>query len=173
VKNRILLSSNLDIIVLALFSALTGLSETFNFLFLSTIIHSPSGVALIPRILVVYIVPTSLLNTKAIGVNIRNNLDLNLSTYFTLAISLYFAGHAWDHNTWSPTLHAAQYLLIACEFSVHCSIICCPPQKSHRNRYILTSNIIEYIIADAQHYIYINVISSPRKRNTRVLINIV
>jgi hypothetical protein len=89
-----LLSSNLGIIVLALFSALTGLSGTFNFLFLSIIIYSLSGVTLVPRILVVYMAPASLLNTKAVGANIRNNLDLNLSAYFILAISLYFAGYA-------------------------------------------------------------------------------
>jgi hypothetical protein len=88
-----LLSSNLGIIVLILFSALTGLLGAFNFLFLSTIIYSSSGVALVPRILVVYMAPTSLLNTKIIGANTRNNLDLNLSAYFTLAISLYFAGY--------------------------------------------------------------------------------
>jgi hypothetical protein len=89
-----LLSSSLDIIVLALFSDLTGLPETFNFLFLSTIIYSPSGVALMPRMLVVYVVPISLLNAKAVGVNTKNNLGLNFSAYFALAISLYFAGHA-------------------------------------------------------------------------------
>jgi hypothetical protein len=89
-----LLSSNLGIIVLTLFSDLTSLSETFNFLFLFTIIYSPSGVTLISRILIVYIVPTSLLNAKAIGADTRNNLGLNLLIYFTLAISLYFAGHA-------------------------------------------------------------------------------
>jgi hypothetical protein len=37
--------------------------------------------------------PTSLLNTKTIKANIKNNLDLNLLIYFTLAISLYFAGY--------------------------------------------------------------------------------
>jgi hypothetical protein len=84
---------SLGIIVLALFSALMGLPGTFNFLFLSIIIYSPSGVTLVPRILVVYIAPTSLLNTKAVGANIRNNLGLNLSAYFTLAISFYFAGY--------------------------------------------------------------------------------
>jgi hypothetical protein len=89
-----LLSSSLDIIVLALFSDPTGLSGTFNFLFLSIIIYSPSGVTLVPRILVVYIIFTSLLNTKAVGANTKNNLDLNLSAYFILAISLYFAGYA-------------------------------------------------------------------------------
>lgn len=81
-------------IVLALFSDLTGLPGTFNFLFLFIIIYSPSGVALVPRMLVVYMVSTSLLNAKAIGADIRNNLGLNLSAYFTLAISLYFAGYA-------------------------------------------------------------------------------
>jgi hypothetical protein len=89
-----LLFFNFDIIVLVLFRDLTGLPGTFNFIFLSIIIYSPSGVTLIPYILVVYIVSASLLNAKAIGADIRNNLDLNLSTYFTLAISLYFAGHA-------------------------------------------------------------------------------
>jgi hypothetical protein len=88
------LSSNLGIIVLALFSDLTGFPGTFNFLFLFIIIYSPSGVALISRILVVYIVSIFLLNAKAVGADTRNNLGLNLSIYFTLAISLYFAGHA-------------------------------------------------------------------------------
>jgi hypothetical protein len=93
-----LLSSSLGMIVLALFSDPTGLPGTFNFLFLSTIVYSPSGVTLVPRILVVCMVPASLLNAKAVGADIRNNLGLNLSAYFTLAISLYFAGHAWNHD---------------------------------------------------------------------------
>jgi hypothetical protein len=122
-----LLSSNLGIIVLALFSALTGLSGTFNFLFLSTIIYSLSGVTLIPRILVVYMAPTSLLNTKAIRTNIKNNLDLNLSVYFILAISLYFAGYAWNYDTWSLTLYTAQYLFIAYNFFIYYSVIYYPP----------------------------------------------
>jgi hypothetical protein len=92
-KDRILLSSGLDIIILVLFSALIGLLETFNFLFLSTIIYSPSGVALTPRIFVACVAPTFLLNTKAIETDTRNNLGLNLSAYFILAISLYFAGY--------------------------------------------------------------------------------
>jgi hypothetical protein len=89
-----LLFFSLDMIVLALFSDLTGLPGTFNFLFLSIIIYSPSGVTLVPRMLVVYMVSASLLNTKAVRANIRNNLGLNLSAYFILAISFYFAGHA-------------------------------------------------------------------------------
>jgi hypothetical protein len=93
-----LLSFSLGMIVLVLFSDLTGLPGTFNFLFLSTIIYSPSGVALVSRILVVCIVPASLLNAKVIGADIRNNLGLNLSACFILAISLYFAGHAWDYD---------------------------------------------------------------------------
>jgi hypothetical protein len=88
-KNRILLFFNLDIIVLILFNALTGLFETFNFLFLFIIIYSPSGVALISRILVIYIVPTFLLNIKAVRADIKNNLDLNFSPYFILAIFLF------------------------------------------------------------------------------------
>jgi len=88
------LSSNLGIIVLILFSALIDLLEAFNFLFLFTIIYFPSGVTLAPRVLVAYVVSASLLNAKAIGANIKNNLGLNLSAYFILAISLYFAGHA-------------------------------------------------------------------------------
>jgi hypothetical protein len=77
-----LLSFNLGIIVLALFSDLTGLPGTFNFFFLFIIIYSPSGVTLVPRILIVYMVSASLLNAKAIGVNTKNNLGLNLSIYF-------------------------------------------------------------------------------------------
>jgi hypothetical protein len=78
---------------LALFSAPIGL-ETFNFLFLSIIVHSPSGVALAPRILVVCVASVSLLNAKAVEADTGNSLGLNLSACFTLAISLYFAGHA-------------------------------------------------------------------------------
>jgi hypothetical protein len=81
-------------IVLTLFSDPTGLFGTFNFLFLFIIIYSPSGVTLIPRILVVYIVSASLLNAKAVRADIKNNLGLNLSAYFILAIFFYFAGHA-------------------------------------------------------------------------------
>src|SRR5450432_1003410 len=114
-KDRILLSSGLGIIVLALFSAPIGLPETFSFLFLSTIVHSPSGVALAPRILVACVASVSLLNAKAVGADTGNNLGLNLSVCFALAISLCLAGHAWDHDAWSLTLHAAQYLLIACD----------------------------------------------------------
>jgi hypothetical protein len=88
-----LLSSSLGIIVLALFSDPTDLPGTFNFLFLSTIVYSPSGVTLMPRMLVVCIAPASLLNAKAVGADTKNNLGLNLSAYFILAISLYFAGH--------------------------------------------------------------------------------
>ena len=127
-----LLFSNLGIIVLALFNALIGLPEAFSFLFLSTIIYSPSGVALEPRMFVAYVASASLLNVKAVGADTGNNLGLNLSACFALAISLCLAGHAWDHDAWSPILHAAQRLLIACDFSAHYSVICCPPQWPHR-----------------------------------------
>jgi hypothetical protein len=93
-KDKILLSSNLDIIILALFSVSIGFLETFNFLFLFTIIYSPSGVTLTPYILVVYVISISLLNAKAIKINTGNSLGLNLSAYFTLAISLYFVEYA-------------------------------------------------------------------------------
>jgi hypothetical protein len=93
-KDKILLSSGLNIIVLALFNAPISLPETFNFLFLSTVIHSPSSVTLTPRILVAYVDFISLLNAKAVKADTRNNLNLNLSAYFTLAISLYLAGYA-------------------------------------------------------------------------------
>jgi hypothetical protein len=89
-----LLSSNLNIIILALFSALISLSKVFNFFFLFIIIYSPLGVTLAPYILIISVVFTSLLNTKAIGANTKNNLNLNFLTYFILVISLYFAEHA-------------------------------------------------------------------------------
>ena len=88
-----LLFSNIVIIVLALFNALIGLPEAFSFLFLFTIIYSPSGVALEPRIFIACVASTSLLNIKAVGADTGNNLGLNLSAYFTLAISLYLTGH--------------------------------------------------------------------------------
>jgi hypothetical protein len=94
VKDRIFLSSNLSIIILALFSVLIGLLEVFNLLFLFTIIHSPSGVALAPHIFIAGITSTTPLSVKTIGADTGNNLGLNLSAYFTLVISLYFAGHA-------------------------------------------------------------------------------
>jgi hypothetical protein len=100
---------------LILFSAPIGLPETFNFLFLFIIVYSPSGVALAPRMLVACVAPASLLNEKAVRADTGNNLDLNLSACFALAISLCFAGHAWDHDAWSLTLHAAQRLLVACD----------------------------------------------------------
>jgi hypothetical protein len=98
VKDRILLSSGLDGIVLALFGAPMGLPGVFSFLFLSIIVHSPSGVALAPRMLIAGVVSVSRLNVKAIGAGTGNNLGLNLSACFTLASSLCFAGHAWDHD---------------------------------------------------------------------------
>ena len=107
VKNRMLLSSGLGIIVLALFNAPMGLPEAFSFLFLSTIVHSPSGVTLEPRMFVACVASVSLLNVKAVGADTGNNLGLNLSACFALAISLCLAGHAWDHDAWSPILHAA------------------------------------------------------------------
>jgi hypothetical protein len=93
-----LLSSSLDIIILALFGAPIGLPKAFNFLFLSIIIHSPSGVTLAPRMLVACVASASLLNAKAVGADTGNNLGLNLSACFALAISLCFAGQAWDHD---------------------------------------------------------------------------
>lgn len=64
VKDKILLSSGLSWIVLALLSAPTGLPGVFNLLFLSTIVHSPS---LAPRMLVACVASFSPLNLKAIG----------------------------------------------------------------------------------------------------------
>lgn len=69
-----------------------GLPGAFNFLFLSTIVHSPSGVALAPRVLVAGVVSDSLLNAKALGGGTGNSLGLNLSACFILARFLCFAG---------------------------------------------------------------------------------
>jgi hypothetical protein len=93
-KDRILLSFNLSIIILALFSVLISLLRVFNLLFLSIIVYSPSGVTLAPHILIIGVTSTTSLSVKAIGANTKNNLGLNLSAYFTLIISFYFAGHA-------------------------------------------------------------------------------
>jgi hypothetical protein len=50
------------------------------------IIHSPSGVALAPRMPIAGMTSVSLLNVKAIGADTGNSLGLNLSACFALAI---------------------------------------------------------------------------------------
>jgi hypothetical protein len=81
-------------IILTLFNALISLPKVFNFFFLFIIIYSPLGVTLAPYIFIISVVSASLLNTKAVRANIKNNLSLNLLIYFILVISLYFVGHA-------------------------------------------------------------------------------